>query len=121
MPLLGALYATHPELIWLLVAAICLIAELFTGTGRLVGPAIAAAGISLLDVAHIRMGWGGELILWAAASLALGIGLGRLIKPRPPVPLLDHASAKRKVATAALAETPAADAPVKPEAQAAPE
>jgi|688.fasta_scaffold587447_2 membrane protein implicated in regulation of membrane protease activity len=121
MSLLGALYATHPELIWLLVAAICLIAELFTGTGRLVWPAIAAAGVSLLDLAHIRMGWGAEFILWAVGSLGLGIGIGRLIAPRPPLPILDHASAKRKVATTALSDVPAADKPVKPEALAAPE
>lgn len=121
MPLLGALYATHPELIWLLIAAICLIAELFRGTSRLVWPAIAAAGVSLLNLAHIRMGLGAELILWATGSLGLGIGIGRLIAPRAPLPILDHAPSKRKVATVALTDAPTAGEPAKPEALAAPE
>jgi membrane protein implicated in regulation of membrane protease activity len=118
MPLLGALYATHPELVWLLLAAICLIVELLTGTGRLVWPAIAAAAVSLLNVAHIHLGWGAELVLWAIASLGLGFGLGRLISSTTPDATMDHALSLNDEATT-NAETPMADEFAKPEAMAA--
>lgn len=121
MPLLGALYATHPELIWLLVAAICLIAELFIGTGRLVWPAIAAAGVSLLNLTHIHLGWGAEFVLWALASLGLGLGLGRLIAPIAPDAPMDLAPPIEDAATTANAEATMADSFAKPEVLAAPE
>jgi inner membrane protein len=119
MPLLGTLYATHPELIWLLAAAVCLIAELFTGTGWLVWPAIAAAAVSLLNLAHIHLGWGAELVLWAFASLGLGFGLGRLISPTASDATTDHALALHDKVTMANSEAPMAEEFAKPEAQAA--
>lgn len=121
MPLLGALYATHPELIWLLAAAVCLIGELFTGTGRLVWPAVAAAGVSLLNLAHIHLGLATELVLWTLASFSLGLALVRLIPPTGPATPTELAPPLNDAVTIADVEAPMAKSGAKPEAPAAPE
>lgn len=96
MPILQALYAQSPALVWLAIGALLIVLELAVGSGRLFWPAIAALGPAALDGLWPHVGApvevGAFAILagtgtFAAARFAPGLaggGAGPLRPSRPP-------------------------------------
>jgi inner membrane protein len=82
MQFISDLYFSHPFWVWLAVAAILLAIELPTGSGWLLWPAASAALMALLTLVGVRLGWGGEVVLFAAVSLAATLVSRRFMPKR---------------------------------------
>jgi membrane protein implicated in regulation of membrane protease activity len=83
MAALENLYFAHPFWIWLAVAAIFLAVEMPTGTGWLLWPSACAALLALLMLVGIRLGFGGEVALYAGLTVVATL-VSRLVFPRKP-------------------------------------
>jgi membrane protein implicated in regulation of membrane protease activity len=83
MGVLENLYFTHPFWIWLAVAAIFLAIELPTGTGWMLWPSACAALMALLMLSPVRLGFGGEIALYAALTVVATL-VSRRFFPRKP-------------------------------------
>lgn len=65
-----ALYLANPLAVWLIVAGVILVAELATGSGWLLWPAVCAAVVALLTLAGLPLGATGEIIVFAVLTIA---------------------------------------------------
>jgi membrane protein implicated in regulation of membrane protease activity len=83
MGALESLYFSHPFWIWMAVAAIFLAVELPTGTGWLLWPSACAALMGVLMLTGVRLGFGGEIALYAALT-AVATLVSRRFFPRKP-------------------------------------
>ena len=81
MTFLSDLYFSHPFWVWLAVAAILLAIELPTGSGWLLWPAASAVLVGVLTLAGVRLGWGGEVVLFALVALGTTL-LSRRFMPK---------------------------------------
>lgn len=64
------LYAEQPFWVWLAVAALILTAEVATGSGWLLWPAVSAAAVGYLAMLGVDLGLPGEIALFAVLTAA---------------------------------------------------
>jgi membrane protein implicated in regulation of membrane protease activity len=81
MQLIENLYFSHPFWVWLAIAAIFLATELPTATGWLLWPSACAAVMAVLMLGGLRLGWGGELALYAGLTIATTLA-SRVFAPK---------------------------------------
>ena len=79
---LTELYANQPFWIWLTVGGLFLTAELATGSGWLLWPAVSAAVVAYLTMLGIDVGLPGEIGLFAVLTIATTFLSRRFIRPR---------------------------------------
>lgn len=65
-----ALYLANPLAVWLIVAGVILVAELATGSGWLLWPAVCAAVVAVLTLAGLPFGVTGEIAVFAVLTIA---------------------------------------------------
>ena len=76
MAAIDAFYFAHPFWSWLAIGAVFLTAEVMTGSGWLLWPAGSAAIVAVATLAAPRLEGGGELVVFAAATVISTV-LGR--------------------------------------------
>ena len=80
MDWLTELYANQPFWIWLTVGAVILTAELATGSGWLLWPAVSAAIVAYLTMLGVDVGLPGEIALFAVLTIATTFLSRRFLK-----------------------------------------
>ena len=79
---LTELYANQPFWIWVAVGGLLLTAELATGSGWLLWPAVSAGIVAYLTMLGIDIGLPGEIGVFALLTIATTLLSRRFIKPR---------------------------------------
>ena len=105
MDWLGDLYANQPFWIWVGVGAVILTAELATGSGWLLWPAVSAAIVAYLTMLGLDIGLPGEIGLFAAFTVATTLASRRFLKRRPDA-LIDVNEPARLIGRTGLATSP---------------
>ena len=82
MDWLSELYANQPFWIWVGIGAVILTAELATGSGWLLWPAVSAGIVAYLTLLGIDIGLPGEIGVFALLTIATTLLSRRFIKPR---------------------------------------
>lgn len=82
MDWLTELYANQPFWIWVGIGAVILTAELATGSGWLLWPAVSAGIVAYLTLLGIDIGLPGEIGVFALLTIATTLLSRRFIKPR---------------------------------------
>ncbi|HEY1224169.1 MAG TPA: NfeD family protein [Brevundimonas sp.] len=80
MDVIANLYASQPFWIWLAVGVILLAVEAALSTEWLLWPAVSAGIVAVLTALGLRLGLTGELILFAALTVAATLLSRRLIQ-----------------------------------------
>ena len=81
MDWLTELYANQPFWVWLAAAALILTAEVGTGSGWLLWPAVSAAIVAYLALLGVDIGLPGELAAFAGLTVATTLAGRRFFKP----------------------------------------
>ena len=81
MDWLGQLYANQPFWVWLAVGALILTAEVATGSGWLLWPAVSAAVVAYLALLGIDIGLPSEIAAFAVLTAATTLVGRRFFKP----------------------------------------
>lgn len=79
-----AVYDSHPFWIWLALGCLILAVEAALGTEWLLWPAVSAGLVSLLTLAGMSAGPGGEIAIFAVLTLVTTLGSRRLIRSVTP-------------------------------------
>ena len=104
MDWLAELYANQPFWIWLTVGALILTAELATGSGWLLWPAVSAAVVAWLTMLGVDVGLPGEIGLFAVLTIATTLASRRFLKR--PEAITDINDAQRLIGRTGLATSP---------------
>lgn len=80
MDVIANLYASQPFWIWLALGVILLAVEAALSTEWLLWPAVSAGAVAVLTALGLRLGVTGELILFAALTVAATLLSRRLIQ-----------------------------------------
>ena len=107
MDWLTELYANQPFWIWVGVGALILTAELATGSGWLLWPAVSAALVAWLTLLGVDVGLPGEIGMFAVFTIATTLLSRRFIKR--PERITDINDAGRLIGRTGLATSPFAD------------
>ena len=102
MEWLTELYAAQPFWVWLTVGLVILTAELATGSGWLLWPAVSAGIVAYLTMLGIDIGLPGEIAVFALLTIATTFASRRFLKRRPDV-LIDVNEPGRLVGRTGLA------------------
>lgn len=82
MQSIAQLYFDHPFWVWLALAAVLLALELPTSTGWLLWPSASAAAVALWTLTGVRLGWGGEVALYAVLTIVTTLASRRFMPRR---------------------------------------
>ena len=99
------LYANQPFWIWVGVGALFLTAELATGSGWLLWPAVSAGIVAYLTLLGIDVGLPGEIAMFAGLTIATTFASRRFLKRRPD-PMIDVNEPARLIGRTGLATSP---------------
>ncbi|HEX8568342.1 MAG TPA: NfeD family protein [Caulobacteraceae bacterium] len=102
MDWLTELYANQPFWVWLTVGLVILAAELATGSGWLLWPAVSAGIVAYLTLLGVDVGLPGEIGLFAVLTIAATFASRRFLKRRADV-LIDVNEPGRLVGRTGLA------------------
>ncbi len=84
MDALVALYQSQPFWIWLAIGILILAVETAAGTEWLLWPAVSAGVVAVLTAIGVRLGFPGELAVFAALTLVTTLTSRRLLKRVTP-------------------------------------
>lgn len=84
MDALVALYQSQPFWIWLAIGILILAVETAAGTEWLLWPAVSAGVVAVLTAIGVRLGFPGELAVFAALTLVTTLTSRRLLKRVSP-------------------------------------
>ena len=102
MDWLTELYANQPFWVWLTVGLVILTAELATGSGWLLWPAVSAGIVAYLTMLGVDVGLPGEIAIFALLTIVTTFAARRFIKRRAD-PLIDLNEPARLVGRTGLA------------------
>lgn len=77
---------TDPLWVWLAVAAAILSVEVATGSGYLLWASASAGVVAVLHGLGLRLGWGGEVVVFAVLAIGSTLAARRFWPRRPPSP-----------------------------------
>lgn len=81
---MGASLFTDPLWVWLAIAAAILAAEVATGSGYLLWASASAGVVAVLHGLGLRLGWGGEVVVFAVLAISSTLAARRFSPRRPP-------------------------------------
>ena len=105
MDWLTELYANQPFWVWLTVGLVILTAELATGSGWLLWPAVSAAIVAYLTMLGVDVGLPGEIAMFAVLTIATTFASRRFLKRKADA-LIDVNEPARLVGRTGLATSP---------------
>ena len=85
MDALVSLYQAQPFWIWLAFGVLILAVEIVAGTEWLLWPAVSAGIVAVLTAIGLRLGFGVEVAIFAALTLATTLASRKLLKRVNPV------------------------------------